>query len=280
MRAFRLLRFSEDMRKVTDCGDVLRMEMCPWVGRQMWAPDMVQGADGKIYLYYPARDRRDGRFKIGVAVADAPEGPYTPDPEPIPGSYSIDPTALITSSGDAYLYWGGLMGGELQNYPTPQSRYDPDGAVPSRGPAVRCRVAKLSPSMRSFDEGGVREIVILDENAREIRASDQDRLYFEGPFVYEKSHDGRPIYYLLYSTGWTHLIQHATSRDPCGPFRWRGVVLTQPEGWTSQVSVAEYAGKSWLMYHDAKRSGKTHMRDVKFQELRYTSNGRILPMDP
>ena len=39
---------------------------------------------------FPAK-RGNGLFQIGVAVSNRPEGPFTPEPEAIEGSYSIDP---------------------------------------------------------------------------------------------------------------------------------------------------------------------------------------------
>ena len=78
---------------VKDHGVVLRAEDVPWVSKQMWAPDAAR-RDGKYYLYFPARDK-EGIFRIGVAVGNAPTGPFTPDPEPIPGSFSIDPASFV-----------------------------------------------------------------------------------------------------------------------------------------------------------------------------------------
>lgn len=268
------------MATVTDCGDILPVQKIAWARSQCWAPDMIQGPDGRIYAYFPARAKKDGRFRIGVAVADKPEGPYEVEENPIEGTYSIDPGMLIASDGSVYMYWGGLLGGELQNYPQPNSEYRAGLSLPESGTPLRCRVAKLRKDMKTIDADGVRDIVVNDENGTEIQAQDENRLFFEGPFVYEREHDGEKLFYLLYSTGFTHYIQHATSTSPLGPFTWRGMVLSPPKGWTTQVSVAEYNGKSWLFYHDASRSGQTHLRDVKFQELRYRANGSIKSMIP
>ena len=75
----------------------------------MWAPDCIE-RDGKYYFYFPANRRGDGTnrrrgFGIGVAVADKPEGPYVPQPEPIKGIFGIDPNVLIDHDGQAYIYW-------------------------------------------------------------------------------------------------------------------------------------------------------------------------------
>lgn len=252
MRSYRLLRFNEEMTHVVDCGDVLPLGSVPWAGRQLWAPDIVCGRGGKFFLYFPARDKGDGHFRIGVAVADTPEGPYTAEPKPIPGSYSIDPAVLQTADGSAYLYFGGLMGGELQHYPKANGRFRKRCNVPSRGAAMRPRCGKLAPDMKSFDKAGVFEMQIVDAEGKEIGADDTERVFFEGPFVYER----KGMYYFLYSTGWSHLIQYATSASPVGPWLWRGRVLSAPQGWTSQVSVASFRGRDWLFYHTAKRSGK------------------------
>ncbi|KAL2408573.1 Beta-xylosidase [Exophiala dermatitidis] len=98
--------------QVTDHGVALQASDVPWVSKQLWAPDAAT-KDGKYYLYFPARDKQ-GIFRIGVAVADRPEGPFKPDPEPIPGSYSIDPASFVDGDGQAYLYFGGIWGGQLQ----------------------------------------------------------------------------------------------------------------------------------------------------------------------
>lgn len=253
MNAYRLLQFNSAMTQVVDCGDILPLRSVHWAERQLWAPDLVAGRDGKFYLYFPARDKRDGRFRIGVAIAKQPEGPYVAERKPIAGSYSIDPAILQTADGSAYMYFGGLMGGELQNYPKPNGRYKKRSKVPQRGTGVRPRCAKLTADMKSFDDAGVFEMQILDEKGNEIRADDLERVYFEGPFVYERN----GVFYFLYSTGWSHLIHYATSNSPTGPWKWRGQVLSPPQGWTSQVSVASFGGRDWLFYHTARRSGKT-----------------------
>lgn len=275
MRSYKLLRFSDDMGVVEDVGDILALGTIPWAGKQLWAPDML-AVGGRVFAYFPARDRK-GRFRIGAAVADRPEGPWTVQKEPIQGTYSIDPGMLATG-GKVFMYWGGLLGGELQNYPVANGGFV-EAEVPAKGDPLRCRVAELGEDMVSL-AGEVKEIVIVDEEGVEIQAEDARRIFFEGPFVYERVVGGVTVFYLLYSTGFSHLIQHATASSPLGPFTWRGVVLTPPEGWTSQVSVVEYIGKSWLFYHDAKRSGKTHLRDVKFQELKYREDGSIKTMSP
>jgi hypothetical protein len=96
-----------------DHGQVLHVDDVPWAEKQMWAPDAAFKND-TYYLYFPAKDY-DGIFRIGVATSQSPAGPFTPQSEPIPGSFSIDPTVFVDEDGQAYIYFGGLWGGQLEN---------------------------------------------------------------------------------------------------------------------------------------------------------------------
>lgn len=120
---------------VTDHGVALALADIPWAGKQLWAPDAAT-KNGKYYLYFPARDK-ENVFRIGVAVSDVPEGPFKPEPKPIERSYSIDPASFVDDDGEAYLYFGGIWGGQrkpepkmsgllpLLNYPPTQSNVGP-----------------------------------------------------------------------------------------------------------------------------------------------------------
>ncbi len=258
---------------VTDHGVALALANVPWASRQMWAPDAAV-KDGAYFLYFPARDR-EGVFRIGVAVGSAPEGPFAADPEPIAGSYSIDPCCFVDDDGQAYLYFGGLWGGQLQCWEA--GRFDPAGEEPSGGaPALLPRVARLGPDMRSF-HGDIRPLPILDDGGEPLRADDHARRFFEAAWMHKR--DG--LYYFSYSTGDTHCLVYATGDSPLGPFTYRGRILDPVVGWTTHHSVVEFQGKWYLFYHDASLSGgKSHLRCVKATELFYNSDGTIRPALP
>jgi len=94
----------------TDHGVIVSQDKVPWVkpdSYSMWAPDCVF-ANGKYYFYFPStpRDSTYGKgFAIGVAIADKPEGPFVPQPEPVKNVHGIDPNVFIDKDGQAYLYW-------------------------------------------------------------------------------------------------------------------------------------------------------------------------------
>ena len=109
---------SENLTDWTDHGVILSQENVPWGkpdGYSMWAPDCVF-KNGKYYFYYPNAPRNGRGFAIGVAIANQPEGPYTPEKESIKGVGGIDPCVLIDDDGAAYLYWSGMgiRGGQLK----------------------------------------------------------------------------------------------------------------------------------------------------------------------
>jgi hypothetical protein len=130
--------------------------------------------------------------------------------------------------------------------------------------------------MKRFAEAP-REVVILDEAGRPLRAGDHERRYFEAPWMHK--HRGR--YYLSWSTGDTHLLCYATGDSPYGPFTWQGQLLSEVVGWTTHHSICAFGGKWYLFYHDALLSGGvTHLRSIKMAELRHDAQGRIATLHP
>ncbi len=258
---------------VTDHGVALHVRDVPWADRQMWAPDAARSGD-RYFLYFPAKTA-EGLFRIGVAVADSPVGPFHAEPEPIEGAYSIDPAVLADDDGTHYLYFGGIWGGQLQKYRDDvfdESHDEPADDEPALGP----RVARLDPGMTRLAEPS-REVVILDEDGVPLRAGDHDRRFFEGPWVHR--YGGR--YHLSWSTGDTHRICYGTSDSPYGPFVYAGQVLTPVTGWTTQHSIVEHDGRWLLFFHDASGSGgRTHLRTVKVTELEHDADGRIRTVTP
>ena len=265
---------------VVDHGVVLRAEDVPWVSKQLWAPDAAT-KDGKYYLYFPARDKK-GIFRIGVAVGDRPEGPFTPDPEPIRGSYSIDPAVFVDDDGEAYLYFGGLWGGQLQCYQGGNDVFDaawqgPKEPAGAGAVALGARVGRLTSDMRQFADE-VQEVVILaPETGERIAADDHDRRFFEAAWMHKR--DG--LYYFSYSTGDTHYLCYATSTSPTGPFTYGGRILEPVLGWTTHHSIVEFKGRWWLFHHDCEISkGVSHLRNVKVKEIFYDKDGKIVSEKP
>ncbi|WP_339656586.1 glycoside hydrolase family 43 protein [Flavobacterium frigidarium] len=273
MEDYHVISMDSPTGEATDNGLALHVKDVPWAERQMWAPDAAT-KDGKYYLYFPAK-RANGIFQIGVAISDSPVGPFIAEPEAIEGSYSIDPAVFCDDDGSYYMYFGGIWGGQLQNYRN--NVYDVNNQEPSANElALNPIMAKLSPDMKSFDES-VKEIEILDENGKPLLAGDNDRRFFEASWMHK--YNGK--YYFSYSTGDTHLICYATGDNPYGPFTYQGRILNPVIGWTSHHSICEFEDKWYLFYHDSSLSeGVTHLRSVKVAEITYDQDGKIQTLDP
>lgn len=103
---------SDNLVDWTDHGVIVSQNNVEWVDSNsysMWAPDCIE-RNGKYYFYFPSNKKpytpgKRGGFTIGVAVADNPEGPYTPQENPIEGIRGIDPNVFIDHDGQAYIYW-------------------------------------------------------------------------------------------------------------------------------------------------------------------------------
>ena len=205
---------SEDLVNWTDHGVILDQKDVPWgnpQGYSMWAPDCVE-KDGKYYFYFPNASKGRG-FAVGVAVADRPEGPYIPEPEPIEGINGIDPCVLQASDGNAYIFWG------------------------------NGRCAKLDPSMKKLADDnpkttmkwGNREMEMVGVNCLQGLPSRQA----EGPFAFEK--DGNFYLTYPYVKENTEVLAYAMSKNPMGPYEYqepfgaRGQDLFPP-GWHHRAS--------------------------------------------
>lgn len=258
--------------EVVDHGVVLDTEDIPWAGKQLWDCDVAE-KDGKYYMYFPLKDKNDV-FHIGVAVADRPEGPFTPMPDPIRGSYSIDP-AVFKDGDDYYMYFGGLWGGQLQRYRDNKALEEPH-LEPDDAPAIPSRVVKLSDDMLQFAEEP-KPVVILDpETGEPLKAGDNERRFFEASWMHK--YNGK--YYLSYSTGDTHRLCYAVGDNPYGPFTYQGCIMTPVVGWTTHHAILEHNGKWYVFHHDCVPSGgKTWLRSLKVCELEYDPEGRILTIE-
>ncbi|MBR6382070.1 MAG: glycoside hydrolase family 43 protein [Lachnospiraceae bacterium] len=273
MKDYHILSMDSLDSECVDNGVALTEEEIPWASRQLWAPDAVR-VNGMYYLVFPAKDKNE-IFRIGVAESDSPVGPFKPQENYIEGSYSIDPAVLLDDDGRIWCYNGGLWGGQLEMWQT--GSFDPETPRPEGDEkALGPLVAEFQPDMKSFKEPP-RMVEILDENGEPLKAKDEDRRYFEGPWV----HKFGGKYYLSYSTGTTHYICYAEGTSPVGPFTYKGRIMEPVVGWTTHHSIVEIDGEWYIFYHDSVRSGGvSHKRSVKYTKLNIAPDGTIETIHP
>ncbi len=243
---------SENLTDWTDHGMIVTQNKVPWVrpdSYSMWAPDCVE-RNGKYYFYFPSAPK-DGRgFGVGVAIADRPEGPFIPEPEPIKGINGIDPCVLQASDGNAYIFWG----------------------------AGRC--AKLKPNMKELADDTPKEKVKWGEREFEMMGVNclkgLPNRQAEGPFAFE--YNGN--YYLTYPyvREKTEVLAYAMSKSPMGPYEYKGLIMAeQPNGcWTNHHSIVNYKGQWYLFYHHNYFSPRDDKRrSACIEKLYFNADGTI-----
>jgi len=279
MEDYHILSMVSATAETIDHGLALHVKDVPWAAKQMWAPDAAE-KDGTYYLFFPAK-AHDGIFRIGVAVSNSPVGPFTPEPEAIKESFSIDPAVFKDDDRSYYMYLGGIWGGQLQRWRTgtfkSEQAESPVAFLPEDNePALCAKVARLANDLLEFAEAP-KDVLIVDENGNPLLNGDKDRRFFEASWLHK--YDGK--YYFSYSTGDTHYICYAIGDNPYGPFEYAGRILEPVVGWTSHHSICEFKNKWYLFYHDSSLSkGVTHLRSVKVTELIHDENGFIQTIKP
>ncbi|TDZ32192.1 Xylosidase/arabinosidase [Colletotrichum spinosum] len=206
-----------------------------------YASQIVQGPDGKFYLYAPVTQKSTSAkdpFAIGVAVSDSPLGPFKDahpsgpiisQTVPAPGNdiQNIDPTVLV-DDGKVYIYFGTF--GALKGY-----ELDTD-MVTIKGDVVDV------PNLTGF---------------------------FEAPWLTKR----KDTYYMLYAannagadspctpTSYHACLAYGTAENPLGPWTFRGVFLDIVSSTTSHPGAYELSDGTWgLVYHTRDADGGTHFR--------------------
>ncbi len=178
---------------------------------ELWAPDVVQGKDGRYYLYYCPDDTIKS---IGVAVSLRPAGPYkfyglVKDANggilgERPGdTIQFDPGVFIDDDGEIYLYSG--------NGPRTKKEIgkEPKASI----------VMTLQNDMCTLKTEPKKLLPLLGES---------EGTGFEGHEFFEASsiRKIRGRYYLIYSSLTNHELCYAVSDRPDGGFRYGGVVVS------------------------------------------------------
>lgn len=266
MRDYHVLRIDGDpmTTDATDCGMLFSEDDVPWAKGQLWDNDCVE-VDGQYHLIFSAKDL-NGVFRLGVANAPTPEGPFTPNADPIRGSYSIDPCVFKDDDGAVYVYFGGIWGGQLQRYKDNialKAEHLPEGSEPALPP----RVARMTKDVQQLAEAP-HAVMVVDADGNELRADDPHR-FFEASWVHK--HGGK--YYFTYSTGDTHLLCYAIGDSPYGPFVYQDELMQPVVGWTTHCCITEHNGHTYLFFHDCVPSNDTTwLRSLKVTELVYEND--------
>lgn len=228
-----------------DHGVIVSQDRVPWVqggSYTMWAPDCVC-KDGKYYFYFPAEPRGKGRgFAIGVAVADSPEGPFTPMWRPIAGVSGIDPCVLVDRDGQAYIYWAG----------------------------AGLHMARLKPGMTEL-ASEPQAVGGLPEGFKEgpFVFERKGKYYFTFPWVRAKGGTETLAYAMADSPMGPFTFKGVIMDE------------SPTKCWTNHHSIVEYRGQWYLFYHHNDYSPRFDKnRSVRIDSLSFNADGTIRKVTP
>lgn len=174
----------------------------------LFAPDVVQGPDGRYYLYYGL----DFLNYISVAVCDTPAGKYEyygtmqyHNKERMDAAAPFDPAVFRDDDGRIWLYYGFCPTFKISTRTVPDS----DGAV----------CVELEPDMITCK--GIPTLVVPNK-ANEAGTGYEGHAFFEAPSV--RKIDG--TYYFVYASSLIHELCYATSSKPDSGFVYGGTIIS------------------------------------------------------
>ena len=209
----------------------------------LYAPDVVQGNDGRYYLYYaPSGGSFNGKLHtftdhIHVAVAQAPDGPYryhgcvrNPDGTPFQRGLTFDP-GLINDEGTIRMYygWGFLFPAAGKKGPL----FRLQSAIMDR---VGNHMFDLSAQQKQEGYLGAYTVTLADDMLTVISEpmkilpgqKESFGTQWEGHAFFEASSIRKigDTYYFVYSSEAQHELCYATSKYPDRDFRYGGVIIS------------------------------------------------------
>ncbi len=199
----------------------------------MYAPDVVQGNDGRFYLYYCMSGYAgNGGYSnpVSVAVCDTPDGKYeylgvvrNPDGTPMWRYVCFDP-AVINDSGTIRLYYG-TTAPWLDRIPFQKAREK----------AYAQTFGRTLEQLRSVPEGitGAYCVTLADDMLTVVSppkridnsiagSGYKSHSFFEGSSI-RKIKD---TYYFIYSSLNNHELCYATSKYPDRDFVYGGTIVS------------------------------------------------------
>ena len=202
--------------------------------RLLFAPDVVQGTDGRYYLYYAF----DFMGTVGVAVCDEPAGQYEflahvswPDGTRYGRTghdgFGFDPGVLVDDDGRVYLYSGFRT--HIPAIVTGCKKTFNDGGY----------MVELAPDMHTIV--GEEHLLFPIDDTSVLPAG---HTFFEASSI-RKWDD---TYFFVYSSEVNHELCYATSDRPDGGFTYGGVLVSIGDvglpGHSDEAHAVNYLGNT------------------------------------
>lgn len=204
--------------------------------KYMFAPDVVQGADGRYYLYYAMSGEGCFTGPIHVAVCDTPAGKYeyygevrTEDGKTLEQYITFDPAVFADTDGTFWLYYGWSLEREGITEAVEQEQLieaemmlfqkSREEILAGKNSYMGANAVQLADDMLTVT-GDINRIVPGQFEAFGTG--------FEGHAFFEASsmRKIRDTYYFIYSSQWQHELCYAVSKYPNRDFTYGGVIIS------------------------------------------------------
>ncbi len=202
-----------------------------WGNGAYWAPEVYE-VKGKYYMFYSSQwsynpTNELENFRIGVAVANRPTGPYVDiSNKPVfdPGYPIIDANVMFDEDGKLYLYYSRCcykhaVESEVANWAKEKGWFNEIeeswvygvALKPDFSGVIGEPVLLLRPPVSMSDKQAEWE-------SRSVTSREVNRRWTEGSVAFKKG----DTYYMMYSAnffgGKNYAVGYATSKSPLGPF--------------------------------------------------------------
>lgn len=255
-------------------------------GGAYWAPE-VYAHKGKFYLFYSAQWKSNPgkeleNFRIGVAVADKPTGPFIDLPGgPLfdPGYPIIDANVYFADDGRMFLYYSRCcykhpVESEVATWARQKGWYDEIEESWVYG-------VELKPDFSGVIGEPVlclRPPVVMDDaqaewESRSVTSKEVNRRWTEGSFTFKHG----DTYYMMYSAnhfaGENYAVGYATAKHPLGPYTKASNNPVLEKNTPSGGTVTGTGHSSVLFLPDGRMLCVYHARTKK------TGNERVVFID-
>ena len=266
--------------------------------RQMYAPDCVQGKDGRYYLYYCLSGPQGvGGYwgPISVAVCDSPDGKFeyygdvrNPDGTTYTRYVAFDP-AVINDGGTVRLYYGTQMPFEdHMNFLNRRILWKMQEKVYRKAYAD---VSSPEGVMGAITVPLQDDMLTIASEPRRIAPTKTKDTPWQGHSFFEGSSIRKigDTYYFIYSSERNHELCYATSKFPDRDFVYRGVIVSNGDigykGRTDKKRLnhtgnnhgsIENINDQWYVFYHRQTHGSDYSRQACAERITILPDGSIL----
>lgn len=272
--------------------------------KYMYAPDVVQGNDGRFYLYYcMSGERGQGGYfgPISVAVCDTPAGKYEylgsvkySDGRTMFDYVPFDP-AVMNDNGTIRLFFGTQYDFEEKpDFYTNESYLESEMGMFGKSREEILEMSRKDSVMGAIGAVLEDDMLTIKEAPKHIVPYKVIGTTFENHPFFEASSMRKvgDMYYFVYSSKQNHELCYATSKFPDRDFVFRGTIVSNGDvGYngrseenrlnmtgTTHGSIVDINGEWYVFYHRLTHKSD-YSRQVCAEKIEIQPDGTIAQVE-